>query len=42
VGGSAGEEVWRAADPDEDPQPPTHFCIEVPAFLLQLIRGLKE
>jgi hypothetical protein len=34
--------LWGAADPDEEPQPPTHFCIEVPAFLLELIRRLKK
>lgn len=32
--------VWGSADPDEEPQPPTHFCIEVPVFLLDFIRGL--
>lgn len=26
------------ADPDEDPQPPTRFCLEIPVFLLDFIR----
>jgi hypothetical protein len=34
--------LWGAADPDDEPQPPTHFCIEVPVFLLDFIRGLKK
>lgn len=34
--------IWGSADPDEEPQPPTHFCIEVPVFLLDFIRGLKK
>jgi HEAT repeats len=34
--------LWGAADPDEEPQPPTHFCIEVPVFLLDFIRGLRK
>jgi hypothetical protein len=34
--------LWGAADPDEEPQPPTHFCIEVPVFLLDFIRGLRR
>jgi hypothetical protein len=33
--------VWGKADPDEDPQPPTHFCIEIPVFLLDFIRRGK-
>src|SRR5688500_13992134 len=29
--------VWGRADSDSDPVPPFHFCLEVPAFLLQYV-----
>jgi hypothetical protein len=31
--------VWGKVDPDEDPVPPFHFCLEVPAFLIEYLRG---
>ena len=31
--------VWGKVDPDEDPVPPFHFGLEVPAFLLDYVKG---
>ena len=33
--------VWGKVDPDEDPVPPFHFCLEVPEFLLRYVIGFS-
>jgi hypothetical protein len=31
--------VWGKVDPDDDPVPPFHFCLEVPESLLRYVSG---